>query len=294
MKSPVRLVLSIIKPINLLLTGLAYLLGISVAKYLGITINPTASILGGFFVVFVLSASSVLEIYFSPAYRYPPSVATPEERVVFRRFSLYLSVGLLALATVSFFFLFALGRLTVLGVSIVSLYLVIALVNAVPPVRLVDRGFGELAMALLISGFSVLFGFALQAMVSYRLVLYLGFPLVFIALAYLLSLDFPSYAADQKFGHQSLLVRLTWQRAVPVHNLLLIISYLLFAAAPLLGIPYRLVWPTLLTLPMAIYQMLILRNITLGMKPNWTILTINATALIGIVTYLLMFTFWVR
>jgi hypothetical protein len=30
------------------------------------------------------------------------------------------------------------------------------------------------------------------------------------------------------------------------------------------------------------------------MKPNWTILTINATALIGIVTYLLMFTFWVR
>jgi len=294
MKSIIGILSSVIKPLNLLLTGLAYLLGISIAKYLGLTIDSTASVFGGTYAILVMAASYSLDMYFSPSYRIPPIIDTPKEREGFRRSTLYLSIVLLAIATVFIFLMLVSGFLNFYSISIISLYLLIALIYAVPPIRLVDRGFGELLMAFLISGFSVLLAFTLQAMDFHRLVTYLDFPVVFISLACLLALDFPSYAVDQKFGHQTLLVRLTWEHAIPIHNLLLIISYLMFAVAPLFGIPFRLIWPTLLTLPMAIYQVVMLRNIMLGLKPNWRILTINATALMGIVIYLLMFTFWVR
>jgi 1,4-dihydroxy-2-naphthoate octaprenyltransferase len=287
-------VVSLVKPLNLLLAGLAYLLGVSVAKYLGITVNISTSIFGGVFVIFMLASSSSLDMYFSPPSRNPAAPERPQEREDFRRFTLYLSIGFLAFSAVSIFFLLLSRTLNIYSSSVVIFCLAVSLVNAVPPLRLMERGFGELAMALIIAGLPVMLGFTLQAMSFHRLVMYLSFPLVFITLAYLLALDFPSYATDQKFGHQSLLVRLTWQRAVSIHNLLLIVSYLIFLTAPLFGIPSRLIWPTLLTLPLAIYQIVILRNISLGLKPNWRVLTVNATALIGIVIYLLLFTFWVR
>lgn len=294
MKSMAGMLSGVVKPVFLLLAGMAYFLGIAVAKYLGITINTTASIYGGTYVILVLASSYSLDMYFSPSYRIPPNIETPREREAFRRSTLYMSIGFLAIAAFFVFMLLVSGYLNIFSNSIISLYLLIALLFAVPPFRLVDRGFGEMAMAFLISGFSVLLAFTLQAKDFHRLVTYLDFPVVFITLASLLALDFPNYAVDQKFGHQTLLVRLTWEHAIPIHNLLLIVSYLMIAVAPLFGIPFRLIWPTLLTLPMAIYQVVMLRNIMLGLKPNWRILTINSTALLGMVIYLLMFTFWVR
>jgi 1,4-dihydroxy-2-naphthoate octaprenyltransferase len=294
MKSFVGLLSSVVKPIHLLLTALAYLLGISIAKYLGITINSAASIFGGAYVILVLAASFSLDMYFSPSYRIPPVIENPKEREAFRRSTLYLSIVLLALATVFVFMLLVSDYLNFYAVTIILLYLLLALIYAIPPIRLIERGFGELVMAFLISGFPVLLAFTLQAMNFHRLVTYFDFPVIFISLACLLALNFPSYAVDQKFGYQTLLVRLTWEHAVPIHNLLLIISYIMFSAAPLFGIPFRLIWPVMLTLPLAIYQVVMLRNIMLGLKPNWRVLTINAMALWGIVIYLLMFTFWVR
>jgi 1,4-dihydroxy-2-naphthoate octaprenyltransferase len=294
MKSPLRLLLNVIKPINLLLACLAYLLGVSIAKYLGITLNSIASVMGGCLIICILSASYLLNMYFSKAYQYPSAVEMPKDRDTFRRLLFYTAIGFLAISAVTAFYLIASGLVHLPALLLLVIYLVISLVFAIPPIRLVDRGFGELSLALLIAGLPELIAFSLQGMNIHRLVIYLSFPLVFLALAYLLVLDFPPYSADQKFGNQTLLVRLTWERAVPVHNVFLTTTYLIFAAAPLFGIPYNLIWAPLLTLPLAIYQIVILRNITLGLKPSWSILTLNATALIGLTIYLLMFTFWLR
>jgi 1,4-dihydroxy-2-naphthoate octaprenyltransferase len=110
----------------------------------------------------------------------------------------------------------------------------------------------------------------------------------------LLALEFPEYGIDLKYKRQSLLMRLTWQRAIPIHNILVISAYIFFVVAPLVGIPLSLTWPPLLTLPLAVYQIIILRNIELGLKPNWRVLRVNALAMVGLVIYLLTFTFWIR
>ncbi len=294
MKSHFRLILNFSQPIYLLLAGLSYLLGLSVARYLGITINAIDTLLGGSVVILILASSSLLNTYFGSTLGLLTNVDSRGEHETLRRWLLYISILLLSISVVFVFFLVLSKSLSVPAVLFLAFDLVFALAISIPPFRLNDRGFGELAHSILLTGFPTIIAFLLQTSNLHRLVAFLTFPLVFLSLAYLLILDFPGYSSDQKYGHQSLLVRLTWQRAVPLHNLLIFISYLFFAAAPLIGIPYVLVWSPLLTLPLAIYQIIMLRNITLGLKPNWTILTINATALVGLTVYLLMLTFWLR
>jgi 1,4-dihydroxy-2-naphthoate octaprenyltransferase len=294
MTSPLKITIKVIRPVNLLLAVLAYLLGVSIARYLGVSMDLPVSLLGALFVILALSTSATLDAHFSPSYMYPQPSETPKERETFRRFMLYLSFGMLAVIAVVLLSLHFIRALNLNALLIVGVFLGCALLYGVPPARLTDRGFGELVMAFMLSGLPMVLAFLLLKMDLPRLLTYLSFPILFFALAYLLVLDFPQYVTDQKYEHLSLLVRLTWQRAVPIHNLLLILAYGTFLAAPLFGFPYTLVWPVLWTIPLAIYQSIQLRNITLGLRPNWTILTITATALFGLATYLLMFTFWMR
>lgn len=294
MNSPIRLILSFTQPINLLLSGLSYLLGLSVARYLGITINVIAALMGGIAIIFILATANLLNAYFAPHLELPLPDDLQLERDAFRRWILYFSVGRLTVSVILFFYLVLRKELSVPAVLFLAFDLIFSLALSIPPIRLTDRGFGELVLSILISGFPTIIAFLLQSHNLHRLVAFLTFPMVFLTLAYLLVLDFPGYASDQKFGRQSILVRLTWQRAIPLHNFLVIISYLIFASAPLFGIPYKLVWSPLLTFPLAVYQMVMLRNIAAGLKPNWTVLTITATTLVGFTSYLLMLTFWLR
>jgi 1,4-dihydroxy-2-naphthoate octaprenyltransferase len=294
MKSTFRLILSFTQPINLLLAGLSYLLGLSVGRYLGITLQVIDALLGCSLVLFILASSSLLNAYFATPFGLVTVVEPQHEREILRRWLLYTSVGTLAISVVIVFLFILSKSFTVPVVLFLALDVLLALSISIPPFRLNDRGFGELVLSILLAGFPAIIAFLLQTNNLHRLVAYITFPLALLTLAYLLILDFPGYSSDQKFGHQSLLIRLTWQRAVPLHNLLIFVSYLFFAAAPLVGIPYALIWSPLLTLPLAIYQIVMLRNITMGLKPNWIILTINATALVGLTTYLLMLTFWLR
>ena len=43
-----------------------------------------------------------------------------------------------------------------------------------------------------------------------------------------------------------------------------------------------------------ILQIILLRHISLGGKPNWTLLTATALAVFGLTTYFLTLTFWIR
>ena len=48
------------------------------------------------------------------------------------------------------------------------------------------------------------------------------------------------------------------------------------------------------TLPVAIYQVVILRNISEGAPPLWNILLVTSAAIFGLTTYLLTLTVWLR
>ncbi|HET7145190.1 MAG TPA: hypothetical protein VFI68_14320, partial [Anaerolineales bacterium] len=75
------------------------------------------------------------------------------------------------------------------------------------------------------------------------------------------------------------------------HSLILF-AYSIFAFAPFLG--FIFLWPAFLTLPFAVLQILLLRHISLGGKPNWTLLTSTALAVFVLTAYFLTLTFWLR
>jgi len=281
-------------PIHLLLALLTYGLGLGLARYLGATLWLSSQFLGGVIVLLLLITSGLLTECFRPSNEPLVLGETRKEREELR--SLLLVVSLLCLAVVGIL-IFLLQRTGVLRPDtflILAGFIVLALANAVPPVRLANRGLGELSLSLLIANFTPSFAFLLQAEKLHRLLTLFTFPLFLIAAAYFLALNFPAYADDLKYERRSLLMSLGWQRAVPIHNSLLIAAYLILAAVPFLGVPFGLIWPALLTLPLAAYQIYQLRNIAEGAKPLWPIFITTATAIFGLTAYLLTLAFWLR
>ena len=112
-----------------------------------------------------------------------------------------------------------------------------------------------------------------------------------LAFAYFIILNFPAFASDQKYERGTLLRRLGWERAVQLHHSLVLVGYLLFAAASLSGFSFALLWPAFLTFPFAIFQIILLRNIALGGRPNWILLTSTALSVFGLTAYFLTLTF---
>jgi len=174
------------------------------------------------------------------------------------------------------------------------LSLLLVLAYAIPPLRLLDRGFGELTLAAHTAYVIPSIGFLLRAREEHRLLIMIVVPLTALALAYFLVLNFPSFASDQKYRRATLLRRLTWQRAVPLHHSLIVSAYILFAFAPVLGFSFNLIWPAFLALPFAVFQIIQLRAIALGNPPNWILLTSTALAVFGLTAYFLTLTFWLR
>jgi 1,4-dihydroxy-2-naphthoate octaprenyltransferase len=172
--------------------------------------------------------------------------------------------------------------------------LLVIVAYSVPPLRLVDKGYGEALLAVQLGFLVPSISFLLQDGAYHRLLNVTIVPLTILSLAMILTLDFPSYSSDLKYARQTLLVRIGWERAVPLHHGLVVAAYVLFASTPLLGYSLSLLWPAFLTIPFALLQIYWLRNIALGAKPIWTLLTANAVAIFGLTAYFLTLTFWLR
>ena len=284
--------LKLIRPLHLLLAALTYLLGASIPAYLGKSFQPLAFLLGLAGVLLAQLSMSLLAEVFRPHNEPLVEDETPQQKETLRNNMLYLSiVGL----TSSAFIVYLLYINQVLALPSFILYLssfILVLVYAIPPVRLLNRGFGELSLAAHIAYIIPSIGFLLQAKDNHRLLTIIIIPLTALALAYFLVVNFTSFSSDQKYQRDTLLRRLTWERAVPMHHSLIVFAYAVFAIAPLLG--FSALWTAFLTLPFALLQIILVRNISLGAKPNWILLTSTALAVFGLTTYFITLTFWIR
>jgi 1,4-dihydroxy-2-naphthoate octaprenyltransferase len=177
---------------------------------------------------------------------------------------------------------------------LLTLNLLLLVAWAVPPTRFAENGYGELVLAFVLATLVPAIAFLLQSDEFHRLLPLTAFPLTLLALAYFLAADFPAFTADQKLGRRSLLIRLTWQRAVPIHHVLILAAFLLFTATPLVRVPWALVWPVFLTLPFAAMQVIWLQRIANGGRTLWRFFVPLAAAVFGLPVYLLALTFWIR
>jgi 1,4-dihydroxy-2-naphthoate octaprenyltransferase len=219
---------------------------------------------------------------------------TVEDRKAIHDAALYVSIAALAAASFIAVILFKDGSLTPPALLFMGISLVLLVLYSVPPARLVDRGLGELVLALHLAYVVPSIGFMLEAGEYHHLLNVVIIPLTFLAFAAFLALDFPTYVEDTKYSRRTLLVHIGWERAVPLHHGLIIAGYVLFACAPLLGFSYSLLWPAFLTLPFAVLQIIWLRNVALGARPIWSMLMANAVSIFGLTAYFVMIAFWLR
>lgn len=282
------------RPLHLLFAALTYSLGVAIADYLGVTISASALWLGLGWVCLMQMCMNLLPEVFRPINEPILPEETRAERVYLRDRLLVVSIGLLAIAAMCAYLLFLAGRLNTAVLILLALSLLIVLAYSVPPLRLVRRGFGELLLAAHLGYVFPSLGFVLQSGDFHRLLPILALPVTALALAYFLILDFPAFADDLKYERLTLLTRLTWQRAIPLHHGLVLAAFFLLAAAPLAGLSFAVLWSAFLALPFAILQILLLRNIGLGAPPLWKPLTVTAAALFALTTYLLTFSFFLR
>jgi 1,4-dihydroxy-2-naphthoate octaprenyltransferase len=284
--------LKLSRPLNLLLAALTYILGASIPAYLGMPFQPLVFSLGLGCVLLAQLSMSLLAEVFRPHNEPLVEDETPQQKETLRNNMLYISIAAIASIAFIVFILYTDKALTLPTFYFLLLSLPLAIAYAIPPVRFLDRGFGELTLAVHLAYVIPSIGFLLQAQETHRLLAVIIIPLTALALAYFLILNFVSFSSDEKYQRATLLRRLTWERAVPLHHSLLVFAYLIFAIAPVLG--FSILWPAFLTLPFALLQILLLRSISIGGKPNWTLLTATALAVFGLTTYFLTLTFWLR
>ena len=286
--------LKLSRPLLLLLAALTYLLGASISAYLGKSFQNLTFLLGLGGVVLAQLSMNLLAEAFRPHNEPMIEGETPAQKEALRSNLLYISYAALTACAMIAFLLYINQGLNLPTFIFLLLSLVLVVLYAVPPLRLLDRGFGELALAAHMAYVIPSIGFLLQAKENHRLLIMIAIPLTALTLAYFLILSFTSFPSDQKYQRATLLRRLGWESAVPLHHSLIIFAYVIFICSPIFGYSFLLIWPAFLTLPFAILQILLLRHISLGGKPNWTLLTTTALAVFGLTAYFLTLTFWLR
>src|SRR5215211_1087509 len=279
------------RPLNIFLAALTLCLGASIANYLGKPVRADSFWLGLVGVILAQISMSLLSEVFRFDVEPLAENETRRGRMVLRNNALYVAIASLTANAVIAFILFNNGHLSLPAALFLLLSLFLVLVYSLPPFR--NRGFGEFLLAAHIAYVIPSLAYLLQADETHRL-LVITIPLTFLAFAYFIIMDFPTFATDRKFGRTTLLTRLGWERVVPLHHSFILFAYVFLVITPALGLPFSLIWPAFLTLPFALFQIYQLRTIALGAPTNWTLLTATALSVFGLTAYFLSLTFWLR
>ena len=289
-----RILLKLARPLHLFLAAMTYILGAGIAHYLGRPVQLVAFILGLLVVLLIQVASYWLVEYFRLPLTPLAKDELPRDREFLRASLFQFTTAFLTVSGAIIVTLLIARLLPMQAAIILGLTILLFVAYAVPPMRLSEAGYGEIVQAVALGTLFPALGFLIQFGDFHRLLTFSTFPLTLLALAYLLVNDFPFFASDQKFGRHSLLTRLSWPLAIPIHHLLILMSFLFFALSPLLGFPWGLVWPVFLALPFAGIQIAWLQRIAGGGRAVWRFLVPLSATVFGLTVYLLTLTFWIR
>lgn len=281
-------------PIQFLFSSLLYFLGAGIPRYLGQKFNFIAFIIGLVIIWSLQLASSWLVEYFRLPLTPLIQNETPRLRERFRISLLQASFASLTLSAALIVSLFVSGFVGIPTVLVITMIIIVMVFYAVPPFRLSETGYGEIIMAGLFGFLFPAFAYLIQNNAIHRLLTYAAIPLMFLAIDYFLVRDISTFAADIKLNRNTLVSRLSWQKAVPIHHILLLAAYFLFAVSPFLGIPWGLVWPVVLSYPFGLIQVIWLQRISLGGPTHWKFITGLSIATFSLAIYLLALSLWLR
>jgi 1,4-dihydroxy-2-naphthoate polyprenyltransferase len=298
-KSALTSLIRISQPISLLGGLLMYSLGTGIAHYLGHPINWNIYWLGQACVTLLQLSCYYLKVTFDlpatpPATRMSSSgQPNQDDPLPFSRNNFVLiTFTMLTIGAILTVLLISNGVVNQAAFLLLGIGFLISFFYAVPPVRLIYSGYGELSMAFFMVNLIPALALILQTGELHRLLAMTTFPLTMLYLAMTLALSLEGYASDLKMGRRTAMIRLGWQRGMTWHNVLILAAYFFIGIDLLLGLPWSIAWPALLTLPLGIYQIWQMVQIAGGAKPRWRLLALNAVATLGLMAYFLAFALW--
>jgi len=286
--------------LQLLLANLmAFSLGAGLAHYFGTPLPAHIYALGQVISLALMYAAIYLREYFAstqPRYSYPIP-AERARRLGPKAVQNSLLITALACATLATTLVIAAGRaaaLNPLAIALLVTGVAGLLLISFPSLRMMESGAGEVILAFLLSLILPAFSYSLAAAEIHRYLLFICLSQALLIVAAQLVHQFSTYAADSQTPRLNLLIRLGWQRAWHTHNILLILAYATLLAAGLQGLPWGILFPAAITLPLAIWQTILLASMAAGRKPQWPMMRSISLAIPGLSLYLITFMFWIK
>jgi 1,4-dihydroxy-2-naphthoate octaprenyltransferase len=308
------------RPIALLGGLLFYALGGGIASYLGAIIDWPMYWVGQGAVTMLQLSASLLREYFDrasqppfeplvrrdrrpappPAKSIPPASAageaeeeTPTVEIIVPRVVFFqAAAAALTTGAVLTVLLYASGSLSPAAFVFIGIAFLLSLAYAVPPLRLVYSGYGELVQAVLVANLFPALAYLIQEGDLHGLLALMTLPLTLLVLAARLARSLQHFMDDIRRDRQTLLVRAGWERGIFLHNALIAMAYLALAAAVFAGLPRNLGLPAFLSLPVAVFQVWQINGIAAGAKPRWRLLALTALASAGLAVYFMNLALW--
>lgn len=209
-----------------------------------------------------------------------------------RAVALYAALACAACAVASMVLVHALGAGATVW-TLMLVMLVLAWSYSAPPMRLLSRGLGELAAAVVVAALVPWLGFAVQVGRVTTLALLAVLPLVLVQFVMLLVLDVPDRRGDALVGKGTLVVRLGVDSAASLHNAALAAAYALLPVLSWFGLPWAVSLAFAYTAPLALFQVFTVAAGRLHDPRRWEGMALCAVALVlvGTVAELVGFAF---
>ena len=278
-----------------LLAGLAfYCLGVGVGYYTGSPIDAGVFWIGLSIIILLLLSWQYIKGYYAllflPVNRKRTNLQTKR---IHESGLLLVIFTFLAIGAVLTVILFAREKMNLPALVIIGMALLLVFFDAIPPFGLASRGYGEVTRSVIIANLIPALGLTLQSPSFLPFLMKLVFPLTLLILAIELAISLEGYGQDLSTGRLTLMVRIGWERGIPLHNILILAFYLLIGVAVLTGLPWSLSWPVLLTLPVGLFLIWQMLQLAAGAKPRWKLLRYTAVGLLVVILYLYMLGLWV-
>jgi 1,4-dihydroxy-2-naphthoate octaprenyltransferase len=290
-----RTLVKIFKPFQLFSLVLSYLLGAGLVQYVREMKSWPVFIQGGFFFLLVhlsLESLRLLQRLADPRH-WPKGLSYKDARLV-RWISASIAATLLTVATT---ILISWVQLGVVWQGLVILIIGLLAVGGLYYLSQAIEALMRFELLIEVVFFVVIppaLAYFLQSNDLNRLLTMVVMALVPGYLTNRLLALLKRFGNDYKSGVATIVIVMGWENTMLFHNVLILLSYLLFALIALFGFPWFLLWPVFLSLPIGLLEIWLVDRVKRGMKPLWGIMQFATACVLWIPMYLIGFAFWIR
>lgn len=287
-----RKILAAIKWIDLLFLLTANFLGLAISHYLGIESQWPGFWNGFLFFLFIFIGCKLIGKYIqvqTPSYT---QESKKKQETIF--ITLMSGIAFFAISIIPLVSLIISHMINPTNILFISLGIFIVGMVEVFPAQTTQWGLEEFLKAFLYANIIPAFAFSLQMNIYHRLVFLLTFPLFFLYLALFIVINISSVYDSNNMSSGSLLKKIGSFAVLRLHNLSLLMGYLILLAGTFFELPWKLIWPALMTIPTGLIQIWQVNQILSGRKPNVQALNFSAVCIVLFTAYFLILSLWLN